>query len=137
MPDIPTMTECLQDSPDPHTNTGDARDTLIAVTPMTNNTIPLYSPNQSTGRGDADMTSAATLRQSAEEVVLHPNTTSSATCLGTAHLPLPSMRPFKPQTPRVSSDDTVVSYNLNLKRYIEFANILSLIQVPERSEVME
>ena len=30
-----------------------------------------------------------------------------------------------------------VSYNLNLKRYIEFGNMLSLIQVPEQSEVMD
>ena len=29
MPETPTLTECLQDSPDPHTNTGDACDTFI------------------------------------------------------------------------------------------------------------
>ena len=104
----PTMTECLQDSPDHHTDTGGAHDTFITPTPtpMTNTTSPPYSPNQSTGMGDAGSTSAATLRQSAEEVVLHPTTTSSATCLGTAQLSLPTTQPFQPQTSRVSSDYT-------------------------------
>ena len=56
--------------------------------------------------GDAGTTSAATLRQSAEEVVLHPTTTSSATCPGTAQLSRLTMRDFKPQAPRASSQDT-------------------------------
>ena len=81
MPETPTLTECLQDSPDHHTDTGDACDTFITPTPTTNTTSPPYSPNRSTGMGDAGTTSAATLRQSAEEVVLHPTTTSSATVL--------------------------------------------------------
>ena len=50
--------------------------------------------------------SAATLRQSAEEVVLHPTTTSLATCAGTAQLSQPTIWHFRPQTPRASSHDT-------------------------------
>ena len=106
MPETPTMTECLQDSPDHHKDTGDACDTFITPTPTTNTTSPPYSSNRSTGMRDADTTSAATLRQSAEEVVLHPTTTSSATCLGTAQQSLPTMRPFQPQTPGASSHNT-------------------------------
>ena len=106
MPDTPTMTECLQDSPDHHTDTGDACDTFITPTPTTNTTSLPYSPNQSTGMGDTGMTSAATLRQLAEEVVQHPTTTSSATCLGTAQQSLPTMRPFQRRTPRASSHNT-------------------------------
>ena len=56
--------------------------------------------------GDAGMTPAAILRQSAEEVVLHPTTTSLATCPGAAQLSQPTMRDFKPQAPRASSHDT-------------------------------
>ena len=136
MLDIPTMTECLQDSPDPHTDTGDACDTFITSTPTTYTTSTLYSPNQSTGMGDAGTTSPATLQQLAEEVVLHPTTTSSATCPGTAQLPLPTTQPFKLQTSRASLDNTggppleyvdvfmdnlilltqgVISHNLNLR----------------------
>ena len=65
IPETPTMTECLQDSPDPHTGTGDAHDTFITCTPTANTTSPPYSPNRSTGMGDAGMTSAAILQQSA------------------------------------------------------------------------
>ena len=83
-PEIPTMTECLQDSPDPHTDTGDACDTFITSTLISSTTSPPYSSNRSTGMGDAGTTSAATLPKSAEEVVLHPTTTSLATCLGIA-----------------------------------------------------
>ena len=52
-PEIPTMIECLHDSPDPHTDTGDAFDTSVTSTPTTNTTSLLYSPNRSTGMGDA------------------------------------------------------------------------------------
>ena len=106
MPETPTMTECLQDSPDHHTDTGDACDTFITPTPTTNTTSPPYSPNRCTGMGDAGTTSAATLRQSAEEVVLHLTTTSSATCLDTAQPSPPTTRSFQPQTSRASSDNT-------------------------------
>ena len=105
-PETPTMTECLQDSPDPHTDTGDAQDISVTSTPTTNTTSPPYSPNRSTGMGDAGMTPAAILRQSAEEVVLHATTTSSAICPGIAQLSRPTMRDFKPQAPRASSQDT-------------------------------
>ena len=104
--ETPTMTECLQDSLDPHTDTGDTCDTFITPTPTTNTTSPLYSPNQSTGMGDASMTSATTLQQLAEEVVLHTTTTSLATCLGTVQLSQLTTQPFQPQTSRASSDDT-------------------------------
>ena len=106
MPETPTMTECLQDSPDPHTDTGDACDTFITPTPTTNTTSLPYSPNRSTGMGDAGTTSIDTLPQSAEEVVLHPTTTSSAICLGIAQLSLPTTRHFKPQSSRASSHHT-------------------------------
>ena len=53
MLETPIMTECLQDSPDPHTDTGDACDTFIKSIPMTNTTCSLYSPNQSNGMGGA------------------------------------------------------------------------------------
>ena len=105
-PEIPTMTDCLQDSPDPHTDTGDAYDTFVTSTPTTNTSSLLYSPNPNPGMRDAGTTSAAILRQSAEEVVLHPTTTSSATCPGTAHILQPTMRHFTSQTSRASSHDT-------------------------------
>ena len=38
---------------------------------------------------------------------------------------------------RTDNKHGVVSYNLNLKRYIEFGNMLSLIRVSEQSKVME
>ena len=55
---------------------------------------------------DTSKTSAATLRQLAEEVVLHPTTISSATCPGRAQLALPTMRHLVPQSTRASPDDT-------------------------------
>jgi hypothetical protein len=48
----------------------------------------------------------ATLRQSAEQVVLHPTTTSSVTCPGRAQLSLPTMRHLVPQAIRASPGDT-------------------------------
>ena len=108
-PESPTMTECLQDPLGPHTDTGDAYDMSVISTPTTNTTSLPYSPNRSTGMGDAGTTLAATLRQSAEEVVLHPTTTSSATCPSAAHISRPTMRHFTPQTPCASSHDTEYS----------------------------
>ena len=67
-------------------NTGGAFVTFVTVTPMTNTTSSLYSPNQNTGRGDASTTSAVTLQQLAEEVTLHPTSNSLATCPGAVQL---------------------------------------------------
>jgi hypothetical protein len=82
MPEQPTMTECLQYSPDQHTEAGDAHKKSSKSTPMTNTTSPMDSPKQSTGMEDTSKTSAATLRQPAEEVVLHPTNTSLVTSPG-------------------------------------------------------
>ena len=41
------------------------------------------------------------------------------------------------QIERTDNKHGVVSYNLNLKHYIEFGNMLSLIRVSEQSKVME
>ena len=90
MPEQPTMTECLQYSPDQHMGTGDAYTTSSISLPTTNTTSLLDSPNRSTGMEDTSKTSAAILRQSAEEVVLHPTTTSLATCPGRAQTSLPT-----------------------------------------------
>ena len=106
MPEQPTMPECLQYSPDQHTETGDAYKISSTSLPTTNTTSLLGSPNRSTGMEDTSKTSAATLRQSAEEVVLHPTTTSSATCPGRAQTSLPTMRHLVPQATRASPDDT-------------------------------
>jgi hypothetical protein len=93
MPEQSTMTECLQYSPVQHTGTGDAYKTSSTSLPTANTTSLLDSPNRCTGMEDTSKTSAATLRQSAEEVVLHPTTTSSsATCPGSAQLSLSTMQ---------------------------------------------
>ena len=60
-PQTPTMTEWNGISADPHTDTGEAQDISITSTPTTNTTSPPYSPNRSTGMGDAGTTSAAKL----------------------------------------------------------------------------
>ena len=87
-------------------NTGGAFVTFVTVTPMTNTTSSLYSPNQNTGRGDASTTSAVTLQQLAEEVTLHPTSNSLATCPGAVQLSQPTIWHLRLQTPRASSDDT-------------------------------
>ena len=110
MPEQPTMPECLQYSPDQHTETGDAYKISSTSLPTTNTTSLLGSPNRSTGMEDTSKTSAATLRQSAEEVVLHPTTTSSATCPGRAQTSLPTMRHLVPQATRASPDNTCGSH---------------------------
>ena len=61
MPEIPRTTECLQDALGPHMDTGDAYDTSVTSTITTNTTSPPYSPNRSTGMGDASTTPAAVL----------------------------------------------------------------------------
>ena len=63
------------------------------------------SPNQSTGMEDASKTSAATLQQPAEEVVLHPTATSLATRPGRAQLSLPTMQHLVLQATRASPDN--------------------------------
>ena len=79
-PETPTMTDCLQHTPDPLTNTGDTFNTFITPPSIAKTINPLYFPNQSTGMVDSGTTSAVTLQQPAEKVVLHPTTTSLATC---------------------------------------------------------
>ena len=76
MPEPPILTGCMQDSPAQHMGAGDAYKTSSTSIPMTNISSLLDSLSQSTGMGDTNTTSAATLRQLAEEVVLHPTTTS-------------------------------------------------------------
>ena len=56
--EIPTRTECLQDSPYHHMNTENAYETSIIAAPTTNATSPLYSPTQSNRMGDASKISA-------------------------------------------------------------------------------
>ena len=91
MPEPPIMTECLKHSPDQHTSTGDAYKTSSTSLPMTNITSLPDSPNKSTGMEVASKKSAATLQQPAEEVVLHPTSTSLATFPGRAQLSLPTI----------------------------------------------
>ena len=50
--EIPTRTECLQDSPYHHMDTENAYETSIIAAPTTNTTSPLYSPTQSNRMGD-------------------------------------------------------------------------------------
>ena len=54
----------------------------------------------------AGKTSAATLQQSAEKVVLHPTTTSSVTCPGRVQTSQPTMRHLVLQATRASPDNT-------------------------------
>ena len=74
--------------------------------PTTNTTSHLNSPNQSTGVEDASKTTAATLQELAEEVVLHPTATSSATCPARAQLSPPTMQHLVLQATRVALNNT-------------------------------
>ena len=82
--EIPLMTACLENFPDPHTYTGDAYDTSIPSKPTTNTTSHQYSPSQSTGMGDASTSFAPILLQFPEEEVLLHTTTQSVNCPGIA-----------------------------------------------------
>lgn len=54
---------------------------------------------------DANTTSAATLQQPDEEVVLHPTTKSLATCPDIAHLSLPTIQHFNLHSTSASLDN--------------------------------
>ena len=106
MHEPPIMTEYLQYSSVQHTGAGDAFKTFSTSLPMANTTSHLDSPNQSTGMENTSTTSAATLQQLAEEVVLHPTATSLTTCPGRVQLSLPTMRHLLLQVIWVSPDAT-------------------------------
>jgi hypothetical protein len=107
MPEPPIMTECLQDSSDQHWYWVCLQGIQHVTTYNKYYKSPgLSKPKHWNGMEDASKTTAATLQQLAKEVVLHPTTTSSATCPARAQLSPPTIQHQVLQATRASPDNT-------------------------------